>query len=152
MFEGVLQRNELQLREVMNKIIGALGSSLYGKRIALLGLAFKEGTNDIRHSLSIRLYRALRDQGASVAGHDFLAVQEAVEMEPELEATSDLEMAIKEADVVVVLNHEASYSEIDWRSLVSSGFSSYVIDTRGVLDVDALSASGITFYVLGSTA
>jgi len=152
MFEGVLHRNELQLREVMNKIVGALGSSLYGKRIALLGLAFKEGTNDVRHSLSIRLYRALRDQGASVVGHDFLAVQEAIELEPELEATSDLEMAIKGSDVVVVLNPEASYSEIDWRSLVSSGFSPYAIDTRGVLDVDALSASGITFYVLGSTA
>lgn len=151
MFEGVLQRNELQLREVMNKIVGALGSSLYGKRITLLGLAFKEGTNDVRHSLSIRLYRDLRDQGASVAGHDFLAVQAAVEMEPELKATSDLEMAIKGSDVVVVLNPETSYSEIDWRSLVSSGFSPYVIDTRGVLDVDALSASGITFYVLGST-
>jgi len=151
MFQGVLQRNELQLREVMNKIVRALGSSLYGKRIALLGLAFKEGTNDVRHSLSIRLYRALRDQGASVAGHDFLAVQEAIEIEPDLEATSDLETAIKGADVVVVLNSEVSYSEIDWRSLVSGGISPYVIDTRGILDVDVLSASEITFYVQGSS-
>ena len=64
LLNGVLQRNELQLREVMNKITAALDSSLYQKRIALLGLAFKEGTNDVRHSLSIRLYRALRDRGA----------------------------------------------------------------------------------------
>lgn len=151
MFEGVLQRNELQLREVMNKIVKALDSSLYGKRIALLGLAFKEGTNDVRHSLSIRLYKALRDQGASVVGHDFLAVEEAIEMESELEATSDLDTAIKGADILVVLNPEETYSEIDWRTLASSGFSPYVIDTRGVLDVDSLSASGLDFYVLGST-
>ncbi len=105
----------------------------------------------MRHSLSIRLYRALRDQGASVAGHDFLAVQEAIEIEPDLEATSDLEKAIKGADVVVVLNSEVSYSEIDWRSLVSGGISPYVIDTRGILDVDVLSASEITFYVQGSS-
>ncbi len=150
MFEGVLQRNELQLREVMNKIVKAFDSSLYGKRIALLGLAFKEGTNDVRHSLSMRLYKALRDQGASVVGHDFLAVEEAIEMESELQATSDLDVAIKGADILVVLNPEETYSEIDWPNLASSGFSPYVIDTRGVLDIDSLSASGLDFYVLGS--
>lgn len=151
MFDGVLQRNELQLREVMNKIVKALKSSLYGKRIALLGLAFKEGTNDVRDSLSIRLYRALRDQGASVIGHDLLAVQEAIEIEPELETTSEVDVAIIGADVVVVLNAETSYSEIDWCSLVTRGASPYVIDTRGVIDVESLSASGITFYLMGST-
>ena len=152
MLEGVLQRNELQLREVLNKIVKALESSLYGKRIALLGLAFKEGTNDVRHSLSIRLYRALREQGALVVGHDVLAAHDAIGIEPDLDATSDLDLAVRGADVVVVLNPEPLYSEFDWSSLVTCGFSPYVIDTRGVLDVSAMSASGISFDVLGSTS
>jgi UDPglucose 6-dehydrogenase len=151
MFNGVLHRNELQLQEVMNKITGALGSSLYQKRIALLGLAFKEGTNDVRHSLSIRLYRALRDQGASVVGHDVLAVGEAKELESELEALSDLGEVLAGAEVVVALNPEPSYADIDWSAAGSDGHRPYVIDTRGILDQRSLEAAGITFDVLGST-
>ena len=151
MFNGVLRRNELQLQEVMNKITGALGSSLYQKRIALLGLAFKEGTNDVRYSLSVRLYRALRDQGASVVGHDLLAVDEAREAEPGLEASADIGTVLAGAEVVVALNSEPSYTDIDWSTAVADGHPPYVIDTRGILDTSALEAVGITFSVLGST-
>jgi len=151
LFNGVLQRNELQLRAVLNKISGALGSSLYRKRVALLGLAFKEGTNDVRHSLSIRLYRALRDQGASVIGHDVLAVEEAVEMEPGLESSGDIDKVLAGAEVIVVLNSESIYAEIDWAAIGAADRSIFVIDTRGIIDTDALRANGITFDILGST-
>ena len=151
MFEGVLRRNELQLREVMNKITQALGSNLYNKRIALLGLSFKEGTNDVRESLSLRLYRLLRDQGASIVGHDYLASSEAVEFEPDLCATDVLKIALKDAEVIVVLNAEHAYSSLDWGSMISVGASPYVIDTRGVLDAAVLSDLRINFDVLGST-
>ena len=134
----------------MNKITGALGSSLYQRRIALLGLAFKEGTNDVRYSLSVRLYRALRDQGASVVGHDLLAVQEAKELEPELEASVDVTEVLTGAEVVVVLNSEPSYADIDWSAAGVRGHPPHVIDTRGILAAGALEAAGITFDVLGS--
>jgi len=150
MLEGVLQRNDLQLREVMNKITRALGSNLYRKRITLLGLAFKEGTNDVRQSLSLRLYRLLRDQGASVVGHDLLASSETAEIEPNLAVTSDINVALDGANAVVVLNAEPAYSTLDWSSVISSEDLPYVIDTRGVVDVTTLSDCGITFDVLGS--
>ena len=150
MFNGVLQRNELQLRAVMNKITDAVGPSLYQKRIALLGLAFKEGTNDVRHSLSIRLYRALRDQGASVIGHDLLATKEALEIEPELEVSIDLSTVLSGADVVVVLNSETIYEEIDWPKMSEASKLPYVVDTRGTLDGELLQSSGFTYDMLGS--
>ena len=150
MFNGVLQRNELQLRAVMNKITDAVGPSLYQKRIALLGLAFKEGTNDVRHSLSIRLYRALRDQGASVIGHDLLATKEALEIEPELEVSIDLSTVLSGADVVVVLNSETIYAEIDWPKMSEASKLPYVVDTRGTLDGELLQSIGFTYDVLGS--
>jgi UDPglucose 6-dehydrogenase len=150
LFNGVLQRNELQLREVMNKITAAVGSSLYRKRIALLGLAFKEGTNDVRHSLSIRLYRALRDQGASVVGHDLLAVEEARDLEPELEASANLGDVLADAEVIVALNSEPAYSDIDWAQVARAETLPYVVDTRGILDSESLTSSGLSFAVLGS--
>lgn len=151
LFNGVLQRNELQLRVVMNKITSALGPSLYRKRIALLGLAFKEGTNDVRHSLSIRLYRMLRDQGASVIGHDLLAVEEAIELEPGLEASSNIDEVLAGAEVVVALNSEPIYTDIDWAAIGASDQKPYVIDTRGVLDASDLAGNGISYDVLGTT-
>jgi UDPglucose 6-dehydrogenase len=151
LFNGVLRRNELQLQEVMNKITTAVGSSLYKKRVSLLGLAFKEGTNDVRHSLSIRLFRALRDQGATVIGHDLLAVDEAIELEPELNASTDLGKVLSDAEIVVALNSEPAYAEIDWSTIGSNGASIFVIDTRGMLDRSSLIASGHKFDVLGST-
>jgi UDPglucose 6-dehydrogenase len=150
LFNGVLQRNELQLREVMNKITAAVGSSLYRKRIALLGLAFKEGTNDVRHSLSIRLYRALRDQGASVVGHDLLAVEEARDLEPELEVSANLGDVLADAEVIVALNSEPAYSDIDWAQVARAETLPYVVDTRGILDSESLTSSGLSFAVLGS--
>ena len=150
LFNGVLRRNELQLREVMNKITRALDSNLYRKRVALLGLAFKEGTNDVRHSLSLRLYRALRDQGASVVGHDLLAVGEAMALEPELEASTDIQKVLHGAEVVVTLNSESVYASINWSEVVAAGAAPYVVDTRGVLDAEALRARNISFDILGS--
>jgi UDPglucose 6-dehydrogenase len=151
MFNGVLQRNELQLRVVMNKITDAVGPSLYKKRIALLGLAFKEGTNDVRHSLSIRLYRMLRDQGASVIGHDFLAVDEAVELEPDLNAYANLDSVLSGAEVIVVLNSESAYTQIDWMAFGVANIAPHIVDTRGILDRKSLESSGLSFDVLGST-
>lgn len=152
LLNGVLQRNELQLREVMNKITDAVGASLWQKRIALLGLAFKEGTNDVRHSLSIRLYRALTEQGASVIGHDQLAVNEAREFDASIEASSDLSVVLEGAEVIVALNVEPAYSEIDWQSVGAEGRLPYVLDTRGTLDETSLVLSGLRYDVLGSSS
>jgi UDPglucose 6-dehydrogenase len=150
MFSGVLQRNELQLREVMNKIMASSGPSLYRKRVTLLGLAFKEGTNDVRHSLAIRLYRMLRDHGALVVGHDLLAIEEVAEMEPNFEVSSDLNEVLSSAEVVVVLNSEPVYSNIDWAGVFKDGESPLVIDTRGILDARALKDIKIQIDVLGT--
>ena len=105
----------------------------------------------MRHSLSLRLFRALRDQGASVIGHDVLAVDEARELEPELETSASVEEAMVDADVVVALNSEPSYGIIDWTIVGESTHPPYVVDTRSILDSAALKAANISFDVLGST-
>ncbi len=149
LFNGVLHRNKLQLRDVVNKISSALGPSLYQKRIALLGLAFKEGTNDVRHSLSINLFRELREQGATVRGHDSLAMAEATELEPDLKVSSELDSVLRGADLVVVMNSDEIYRNIDWTELGFSHELPFVIDTRGVLDQQSLQKAGIKYQILG---
>jgi UDP-glucose 6-dehydrogenase len=94
----------------------------------------------------------LRDQGASVIGHDVLALEEVKELEPNLEVSSEVSEVLAGAEVVVALNSESEYSDIDWSSAGSPRQPPFVVDTRGVLDIGALEANEIPFYVLGSTA
>ena len=84
-------------------------------------------------------------------GHDLLAVDEAKELESELEASTVLDEVLAGADVVVALNSEQVYADIDWSDLNAADRPLYVIDTRCILDTQALESNGITFDILGST-
>jgi UDP-N-acetyl-D-mannosaminuronate dehydrogenase len=86
-----------------------------------------------------------------VIGHDVLAVDEAKELEPMLEVSPQISEVLTGVEVIVVLNSESIYSEIDWSALGTADKKPYVIDTRGVLDTNALEANGIAFDILGST-
>jgi UDP-glucose 6-dehydrogenase len=92
----------------------------------------------------------LRDQGASVVGHDLLAIDEVRELEPELKVSINLDEVLSEADVVVALNSESIYSKVNWSLVAKSGTTPYVLDTRGILDAQSLRSSGLNFVVLGS--
>ena len=77
-------------------------------------------------------------------------MDQAIELEPELEASSDLGFVISDADVVVVLNSESAYEEIDWSALPPRDIDLYVLDTRGILDRNSLQVVGIKYDVLGT--
>ncbi len=147
MLNGVLRRNDLQLQEVINKINIILGSSLYKHRISILGLAFKEGTNDVRHSLSIRLAKFLIEQGAIVTGHDVLATNEAALMEDKLIVSENLNDVLKQAEIIIILNSEKIYSEINWSNISPK---TYIIDTRGIVNISELEKHSIKYDVLGT--
>ena len=73
-------------------------------------------------------------------------------MEPELEATSDLDRVLSGVDVVVALNSEPSYRDIEWLKVATTNSSMFVIDTRSILDEQAIAMSDLEFTVLGSTS
>ena len=147
MLNGVIRRNDLQLQEVINKIMSVIGSSLYKHRISILGLAFKEGTNDVRHSLSIRLSKFLIEQGAIVSGHDVLATKEASEIESKLNVSENLVEVLENTEIVIILNSEKIYSKIDWSNIKPKP---YVIDTRGIVNINELEKYSIKYDVLGT--
>ncbi len=84
-------------------------------------------------------------------GHDLLAVNEALELEPALDGSNDLAYVMRDAEVVVVLNSEPQYAEIDWESIGRTDRPPHVVDTRGILDSSVLVSSGVSFEILGST-
>jgi UDPglucose 6-dehydrogenase len=123
--------------------------TLAGVRIALLGLAFKAGTDDVRHSPALSLARLLRERGASVAGYDPEAGENARRTDPELEVASDVESALRDADAVIIATEWRAFAALDWTRLTSCLRGDLVYDLRRVGTPDAIRAAGLRYEALG---
>jgi UDPglucose 6-dehydrogenase len=149
LLSAVIEVNELQKRRVINKLQKYLGR-LRGKRIALLGLAFKAGTDDMRAAPSIVLASRLLAEGADVRAYDPVAKPgDLVRGVTLCETALD---AVRDADAAVIVT--------DWdefRSLVTDEVRDamgrpLIIDGRNLLDPDATRAAGFDYEGIGRAA
>jgi UDPglucose 6-dehydrogenase len=148
LLNAVIEVNELQKRRVVSKLQRHLGP-LAGKRIALLGLAFKPNTDDMRGASSIVLAARLQAEGAHVRAFDPIAEQEARALMPLLDyATSPLD-AVSGADAVVLVTEWAEFTGLDWRQVAEAMSGDLVIDGRNALDPQVLHAAGLIYEGIG---
>jgi UDPglucose 6-dehydrogenase len=148
LLNAVIEVNELQKRRVIGKLQKHLGS-LVGKRIALLGLAFKPNTDDMREASSLVLSARLQADGAIVVAHDPIAENVARGLIPAIEfADSPLE-AVDGADAVVLVTEWPQFRELDWGEVAQRMAGSTIIDGRNALDPGAVSAAGLTYEGIG---
>lgn len=123
---------------VIEKLKCALGP-LEGKRVAILGLAFKPGTDDIRDSPALGVIAGLAELGAGVSTFDPLAAA----VESWIERCDDAYQAARGADAVAVLTAWPELAELDPHRLGNVMSGSVLIDAVGILDVDAFAAAGL---------
>jgi UDPglucose 6-dehydrogenase len=144
------QVNELQRRRTIRTIADAL-DGLNGRRIAVLGLAFKPGTNDIRDSAGIDIVRQLRAAGADVVAWDgavtrnLLAAQEA-----DLELADDPLEALRGADAAVLCTEWPAAAELDFEAAARAMRGSLLIDGRYAWDPARAAAAGLEVLRLGA--
>src|SRR3954449_2574179 len=149
---AVLEVNELQKRRVVGKLQQHLGASLVGKRIALLGLAFKPDTDDMREASSLVLISRLQAEGAQVAVYDPIAEEEARKR-----IVSGVEFAgsaldcVRDADAVVLVTEWREFKELDWREVAEAMAGRLLIDGRNALDPEAIQAAGLVYEGIGRT-
>jgi len=127
----------------------AVGGSLAGATIAVLGAAFKPGSDDIRDSPALAVADALRLEGASVKVYDPQANDSAAVAWPALDYADSIATAVLDASVVIVATEWREFREADPAALVSLAARPYVIDARNCLDVDAWRAAGWAYRGLG---
>lgn len=129
------------------------GGSLAGARIAVLGLTFKAGTDDLRESPALRLAERLVARGAQVVAFDPVATERGVALlaasDVQVEPASTAEAAIAGADAVVVGTEWPEFRQLDWSALAPVMRGSVIADGRRVVDVDAATAAGLTVVTLG---
>jgi UDPglucose 6-dehydrogenase len=149
LLNAVIEVNELQKRRVIGKLERRLGS-LRGKKIALLGLAFKPGTDDMREAPSLVLAGRLQAEGADVRAWDPIA-DGAAQLDGVAIAASALE-AVDGADAAVIVTEWPELRELDWAEAGSRMRNRLVIDGRNMLDPDVLRAQGFEYEGIGRAA
>ncbi len=144
---SVIEVNELQKRRVIGKLKKHLGG-LEGKRVALLGLAFKPETDDMREASSLVLAARLLAEGAEVRAFDPV-VDMASERLHGVTMCASSEEAIADADAAVLVTEWASIVQIDWAGLRSTMRSPVIIDGRNALDPSEMTRYGYIFEGIG---
>ncbi|NLE12018.1 MAG: UDP-glucose/GDP-mannose dehydrogenase family protein [Actinobacteria bacterium] len=150
LLNAVIEVNELQKRRVIGKLKRHLGEQLRGKRIALLGLAFKPNTDDIRQASSIVLAGRLLAEGAHVTGYDPIAMDAMRAVVPGIEYAQSASEALEGADACVLVTEWAEFLELDWAKVKQVMSQPVVIDGRNVLDGPLLAGLGFVYEGVGT--
>jgi UDPglucose 6-dehydrogenase len=146
---AVIEVNELQKRRTIGKLQKHLGS-LVGKEIALLGVAFKPHTDDIREATSLVLSGRLAGEGAQVRVYDPVAAGKADTMLAGARICQSALEAVDGADAVVLVTEWPEFAELDWAGEVKPRLKqAIVVDGRNFLDRDALVEAGFTYEGIG---
>ena len=148
LLNAVIEVNELQKRRVMAKLEKHLGS-LVGRTVALLGLAFKPNTDDMREATSLVLSARLQAAGAKVRAYDPVAEHEARKLMPGLEFADDALSAVTGADAAVLVTEWDEFKELDFGAVADAMSGTVIIDGRNALDPDAVAAAGLTYEGVG---
>jgi UDPglucose 6-dehydrogenase len=123
--------------------------TLEGKRIVLLGLAFKAGTDDVRESPSLRLARLLLEAGASVVGHDPQANDNASSEVPDLEVADDPYAAAEGAHCLVICTPWQEFASLDFPRLKGLVAEPILVDGRNLLEPAAAREAGFEYVATG---
>jgi hypothetical protein len=147
---AVIEVNELQKRRTVSKLKKHLGS-LVGKEIALLGVAFKPNTDDIREATSLVLAGRLQGEGANVRAYDPVAGDRAADVfGAGVRICATPEQALEGADGAVLVTEWPEFAELDWENGVKNLMKTpLLVDGRNFLDRDELVAAGFTYEGVG---
>jgi UDPglucose 6-dehydrogenase len=145
---AVIEVNELQKRRVIGKLQKHLGD-LAGKRIALLGLAFKPNTDDMREASSLVLATRLQGEGAVVSAYDPVAAGAAAGLLESVEMSDSAMDALEGADAAILVTEWPEFAEIDWAGAAARMANPLLIDGRNYLDPALLEAAGFTYEGIG---
>jgi len=148
LLNAVIEVNELQKRRVVKKLAKHLGS-LAGRRVALLGLAFKPDTDDMRGASSLVLAARLEGEGALVRAYDPVAMSRAAEEMPKVEMCGSAIEALEGADAAVLVTEWREFAELDWPEVAKRMARPLIVDGRNFLDHEALQAAGFAYEGIG---
>jgi UDPglucose 6-dehydrogenase len=141
----------LRRRErVVEMVIEELGGQVFEKKVAVLGLAFKPDSDDIRDSPALDVAVRLKGLGAHVIATDPEAIPNSIRLHPQLGFATDTLDALHGADAVVIATEWNEYRSLDPVLVSAIARGRVIIDGRNTLDADAWTAAGWTYRGMGT--
>ncbi len=147
--ETVAAVNEQRKRAMARKVIQAMGGEARGKRVALLGLAFKPNTDDMRDAPSIAIVQGLQDAGATVAAFDPEAMDQARMVLTEVDYAADPYACAEGADALVIVTEWEQFRALDLRRLKAALKSPVLVDLRNVYAPEEARKQGFSYVSVG---
>src|SRR5436189_4954129 len=149
LIDEVMRSNEDQRQRFIRKVRSALWT-LRGKKLGVLGLAFKGGTDDIRESPAILLIQSLQQEGCQISAYDPAAHDRAREaLNSGVTFAESAYDAAHEADALLILTEWEEFAVLDLKRLHGELKYPIVIDGRNLYDPEIMAASGFTYYSVG---
>jgi UDPglucose 6-dehydrogenase len=157
-WQQVIEMNEWQKKRIAQKVIQNLDGTVQGKRIAVLGFAFKKDTNDTREAPAIALCEHLLAAGASVVVHDpkvsFVKIQADLKHSPfmakNLHSAESAEQACQGASAAVLATEWDSFRHFDWKAMATKmSAGAWIFDARNCTDHRGIRAAGLKLWAVG---
>ena len=149
--ETVAAVNEQRKRGMAKKVIAACGGSVRGKTIALLGLAFKPNTDDMRDAPSLAIVTALEDAGAKVRAHDPAGMDQARGQLPDVTLCADPYECARGAEALVIVTEWDAFRALDFKRLAELMASPSIVDLRNVYRPEDVRRRGFRYVGVGTS-
>jgi len=146
--DAVVEVNRRQRAAMLPKIESLVGT-LEGKRIAVLGLAFKPETDDMREAPSVDIIRELLSRGATICAYDPVATAEASKLLPDIDYAEDEYAAVKDADALVFLTEWNQFRALDMKRVRDLLKSPRIADLRNIYDPEDMRQLGFQYIGVG---
>jgi UDPglucose 6-dehydrogenase len=150
--ETVVSVNDQRKRAMARKVTSALGGSIRGKTIAVLGLTFKPNTDDMRDAPSIALVTALRDLGATVRAYDPAGMEQAKPLMPDIAYCDGPYSCAEGAHALVLVTEWERFRALDFKRLKAIMASAVFVDLKNVYQPADVAEAGFVYESIGRPA
>ena len=145
----VVEVNDSRKLAMADRVKAALGGSVEGKRIGVLGLTFKPNTDDMRDAPSIPLIKGLLAGGANVAAFDPVGREQAEPLLPNVEFSRSAEDAAEGADALVIVTEWDEFRALDLSDLAGRMRGTVLVDLRNIYDRSEAREAGLSYFGVG---
>lgn len=147
--EAAIKANESQKKRMVEKLRDLIGGNFKGKSVAILGLAFKPNTDDVRESPAIYLIDIINEEGGNIKAYDPISNDNMKLIYPDLEYCSNWQEACKNADAVALITEWNEFRSINLKVLSSLLKVPAVLDARNIFDISKLKENNLTYRNFG---
>ncbi len=147
--DAVVSANERRKQGMADKVVAACGGSVAGQTIAVLGVAFKPNTDDMRESPSLDILPRLKELGATIRAYDPAAMDEAIRVLDGIDWCDSAFAAIEGSDALVIITEWNEFRALDLDRVKAVMRRPLMIDLRNIYDATRMASAGFDYHSVG---